>query len=663
VRNFSIFRIIGNSLPPRHSLDNNIESVRFIIQNEPRFEKCERIWILNRISSEAEKEALMALLDENGERYINLAFDHQAHFNAFLDPTGLPENSKATLAHDDYQSDPFLQEWIIRHKSQCLVGINKARNQALELGRQISTWTLVLDGGMIITRSHWVNFTDTIGEASTARFAIIPMRRLYNWDEARDLFARNGGGENMIPVENEEEPQIAFHNESVEIFDERLRYGHRNKAELLSRIGVPGPWNEWTSGPWENMIPFPSPNKGKFVFAGFVMRLPAEGMGKETINERYTNRFKGVAKRSVEIDLQFSLSRRDPRREFDSPISKLETGPLENLENFAVGLLAEKERFITEKSVPAPSGSFHDYYSVAPDWTADGVHMDGLMPNPESDDDPTSGRFDRASLGRFASRVYGLALSGQVLDRKDMLAKSGDLVRYWFLEKSTRMNPSARYAQCIPGRPSANEVGIIEFRNLALLPYALRILADHGLMSFYELAGVKLWFAQFLRNCEQTGILSGALSHDNNIGTWASVLFCSTALFVGEFGNAFYLARTASIRLGKQLGLFSIQPLECLRTRPLHYSLFNLTAWTMLVQLARHFSIQLDRFQGINGESLADAVSFCSDNRRRFSDYAADQGKYDWWIELLTKITSGVRTGEIVIIKDPNFGFPPLLML
>ena len=83
----------------------------------------------------------------------------------------------------------------------------------------------------------------------------------------------------------------------------------------------------------------------------------------------------------------------------------------------------------------------------------------------------------------------------------------------------------------------------------------------------------------------------------------------------------------------------------------------------MLVQLARHFSIQLDRFQGINGESLADAVSFCSDNRRRFSDYAADQGKYDWWIELLTKITSGVRTGEIVIIKDPNFGFPPLLML
>jgi hypothetical protein len=648
-------------------LENNIRLVEFIIRSEPHFERCERIWILNKLSEEIEKARLISLLQKHQESYVDIPFDRQAHFNEFFDPTGLPSEQKALLTPNIFQQKPLLQEWITRHKSQRLVGINQARNRALALGRQRSLWTLVLDGGVFFTRSRWEQFVSTVGAASTARIAIIPMRRVYDWEEAGQLCADEGRSKITPPAEQltDEEPQMAFHCDSEEIFDERLRYGHRNKAELLVRLGVPGPWNEWKPAAWDKMIPLPVANEGNFVFAGSVVRLPADGVGKEIGAERYANRFQGVARRALEIDLQVAMSKRQPSDEFTTIIPRKTTNEsLDGLQVFAAELLAKKDRFITDKAIPAPSGDLHDYYSVAPYWTARGDRVDGVLQvRREDDDDPTSGRFDRNSLKEFANRVYGLAISGELLGRREMLSRAAELVRLWLLDKSTRMNPTARYAQCIPGKDDVNDVGLIEFRHLALLPFAVRILGEHGALSSGEIDDIKRWFVGLLRDCESIGLLSRSLNRSNNIGTWCSVLYCSAALFVGNVGSAFFLVETASIRLGKQLGPFCIQSYECERTKPLHYSLFNLAAWAMMVQLAAQFSVQLQKFEGAKGESIAGALSFCSDNRQRFSDYSKNQGEYDYWIELLESIFSDSKTGEIATVKNSDFGIPPVVFL
>ena len=314
---FSLYRIIGNSLPPRHSHENNLRSVDFIIRNEPRFEGCERVWILNKISAPNEKERLIALLDGERENYIDLPFDPQAHLDAFFDPTGLPADQMARLAIDIFQKAPLLQEWIARHKSQRLVGINQARNLALQLGRQRSTWTLVLDGGVVFTGLRWTRFLAALRPDAGKRLAVIPMRRVYDWDDALQLCASERNSDLHVTDEDpsEEEPQIAFHHDSSEIFDERLRYGHRNKAELLSRIGLPGPWMQWQPSAWESASPLPAPNKENYVVAGSVIRLPTDGAGREQGADRYANRFFGVARRALEVDLQVAAGLRRPAQD------------------------------------------------------------------------------------------------------------------------------------------------------------------------------------------------------------------------------------------------------------------------------------------------------------------------------------------------------------
>jgi hypothetical protein len=653
---FGIFRIVGNSLPPRHSVANNIAAVEFILENEPRFADSERVWVLNKFVPGHEKTSIVKILKDKQEKYLDLPFDSSAHFNAFLDSTGLPEERKRATRQDDLQDDPLLQEWIIRHKSQKLVGINEARNVALELGRRESMWTLVLDGGVVFTALGWLSFVEAL-EGPDVPFAIIPMRRVYSWAEARSLCADEVAGGNYAPVEGfgGEEPQIAFREDTEESFDPRLRYGHKNKAELLSRIGVPGPWDEWKTEEWDRHTPIQSSNRGRFTVAGSVIRLPTDGAGKEVSRERHVNRFRGVVQKSQHVDLEFAISQRNPESEFEIKLPSLMNDRRVELESLAEELLNEQDRFITHKM---PRGNFdqHDYCSSAPYITSEGVNVDGELQIIDGDDDPSSQRFDRKSLSRFANRAYALALGGQLLGRSEMLTRSADLIRMWMFNRATRMNPTARHAQRIPGRDAVNAVGIIEFRHLALLPFAIRILDRHGHMKPYEVAAAKTWFSEFLRDSISAGILGNALSRHNNIGTWASVLFCSSALFAGDFGNAFYLARTASIRLGSQLATTSAQPFECERTRPLHYSLFNLSGWNMMCRMAREFSIELSSFRGVNGESLAAAVSYCSENRLRFSEYSTGQEEFDWWMDVLSKKFAPDHKKDIAVTRNLDLG-------
>src|SRR5690554_3566160 len=44
-----LYRIVGNDLYPRHAKGQSRENLRFVLENEPDFDACEKIWILNRI--------------------------------------------------------------------------------------------------------------------------------------------------------------------------------------------------------------------------------------------------------------------------------------------------------------------------------------------------------------------------------------------------------------------------------------------------------------------------------------------------------------------------------------------------------------------------------------------------------------------------------------
>lgn len=671
---FSIYRIIGNALPPRHSIRNNIRTSEYIVRHEPMFGNCRRFWILNRLTDETEKRRITSMLIANGEQLVDLPFEPQRHYHAFLDATGLPQRVKSSVANDVVQNEsPLIQEWILRHKSQALVSVNAARNFALSLGRKSYDWTVVLDGGVMFTESGWREFVEAISEVRSAKFGVIRMHRVYDWkDVSRLLQSRQHvvARERLVADLNEE-PQIAFHRSSTEVFDEGLRYGHRNKAELLARLAVPGPWQKWSPSPWEASNPLPAPNKGSFVPAGWVIRLPTDSTAEVTHklsgeSSRFSARFKGVARRSFNVDLLLARSRRSISTEFLTDcIGRKTSATTPSIEALATNMLSAQDRFVTDKAVLPPGGNIHDYYSTAPYWSPDGKYHDGvLQAQPNSDNDPTSGRFDRFSFMQFTSRVYGLAVCGRVLGQKEHFERASELVRLWLINSATRMTATARYAQVIPNTTVINPAGIVEFRQLSLIPYAIKILADEQHISGHDLSALRHWFAEFLQDCHSINLIRNALNQENNIGTWATAVFCSSALFSDSFDRAFALARSSSVRLSKQLGHFSIQTAEVERTRPLHYSLFNLGAWWMVVRLAKEFDIHLNRFCGVRQESLRGAIEFCSVNRERFPDYSERREAFDHWIELLEKMFNWDQPSrDIITVNDVDLGLPPVVFV
>ena len=124
------------------------------------------------------------------------------------------------------------------------------------------------------------------------------MQRLQDNKEALDI---NG------PERARQEPQIAFHRDAAEAFDEAHPYGRWPKAELLCRLGVPGPWEYWARKPWDLPVPDYAEEAGRFIEAGWVLRLASgkrrqEGPRFRAIRNRSLRRAEAIQRLIDEID-------------------------------------------------------------------------------------------------------------------------------------------------------------------------------------------------------------------------------------------------------------------------------------------------------------------------------------------------------------------------
>lgn len=303
--NFVLTRILGNPLPPRHDGRNTLDNLRFVLENEAELPDCEKRWILNGIVDPELAETCRRMIESAGQACRSIPFDAEAYGNAFLDASGLPPVPPGSAVTPGQAVAPIAarlrQEWIYRHKSLAAINLNRARNLAIEDGRPDADWVLPLDGGTLFTAGHWQAFRAALEQAPDALYALIPLRRL----------AANEGLREMPPTHYAPEPQIAFHRDAPDRFDERLRYGNRNKAELLVRLQVPGPWHGWQSAAWEPQTPIAARAAGRFVEAGALYRLEsgAHPQVEAKESQRHQARFQGVAAFTAELDARLLTAR------------------------------------------------------------------------------------------------------------------------------------------------------------------------------------------------------------------------------------------------------------------------------------------------------------------------------------------------------------------
>ena len=142
------------------------------------------------------------------------------------------------------------------------------------------------------------------------------------------------------------------------------------------------------------------------------------------------------------------------------------------------GLLAEAETAMGTPVRPvtygkdagkpiAPSGDPRDYVSLSPYWWPNPdvpsgepyVRRDGEV-NPERFD------YDTPKLGDFGQAVRLLAFAYAMTGDEKYAERALEHVRAWFVTPETRMNPSMRFAQFIPGVSLGRRVGIIDTNRL-----------------------------------------------------------------------------------------------------------------------------------------------------------------------------------------------------
>lgn len=271
---------------------------------------------------------------------------------------------------------------------------------------------------------------------------------------------------------------------------------------------------------------------------------------------------------------------------------------------------------VTDKAERPPSEDPHDYLSQGPYWwpnpdTADGlpyVRQDGVK-NPEVED------LDYPQLRDMATDVNTLALAAHFARDDRYAERAADLIRIWFLEEGTKMNPHLRFGQRVPGRVSGRGIGIIETRHLRYVIDAILILARLGAIGEDELERLRGWFGEYVQWLLHSDHGRSEAAHWNNHGSWYDAQVTAFLLFSGNREVARTLLETAHLgerRIAAQIVRGGSQPNELARTRPMHYCVHNLTALMGLARIAEHVDVDLWGFETYD-RGIRPAVEWIAD--------------------------------------------------
>jgi hypothetical protein len=292
---------------------------------------------------------------------------------------------------------------------------------------------------------------------------------------------------------------------------------------------------------------------------------------------------------------------------------------------------------VTDKSVPPPSGSKHDYWSVASYfwpcnvacnhtlWTdcsrwcmppmavrdrkcvPMAIKCDNNTGLPWASHDgyprdaDQSGRYlkgDRPRADGVTLNTATLVLawwfssSGSGSQRGESGSQRGEggsqyleraalLLRTFFLDPSTRMNPNMKFAQGVPGRFDGGVGGTVDFGRLWMLLDAVRLMETDSSPSSpwtqQDRAGMRDWLAELLDWWMGSPDGRQARNITNNIGNAYDVQAMAMATFLGNASAAASLVNhDVRRRVDEQIAGSGALPKEDARSNSFGYHVGNL---------------------------------------------------------------------------------------
>lgn len=256
----------------------------------------------------------------------------------------------------------------------------------------------------------------------------------------------------------------------------------------------------------------------------------------------------------------------------------------------------------------------HDYMSQAPYFwpnpaTSNGlpyVRRDGEV-NPESNEDGDDGR-----MARMSSAAFTLALAHWFTGESPYAEKSASLMRAWFVDPVTRMNPNLNFGQAVPGAKAGGQSGLIESRVLIDVVDAAGLLEGTPAMTDDLREGLRAWFRDFTKWMLTSPLGLAESRAPNNHGTWYNAQVAAFALFIGDDAIARERIDQGRRLIAAQIQPTGRQPLELKRTRPFNYMVFNLEAFFSLAETGRRVGQDLHAFRTEDGRSIRAALDFAA---------------------------------------------------
>lgn len=277
---------------------------------------------------------------------------------------------------------------------------------------------------------------------------------------------------------------------------------------------------------------------------------------------------------------------------------------------------AEPLSVMMKEKIPA-SGDKHDYMSQARYYWRDPSKPDGLpYISRDGISNPEINTLDRVRLGITAGRIKTLASAWYFSGDEKYARKATELIKVWFLDKATAMNPNLEYAQVAPGHfnNKGRSYGLIDSYSFVEMLDAVALLENSKSFTKKDSKNLKKWFAEFTKWMIESpqGVEESKAANNHSIAYDAQII--AFALYTGDIATAKKAIESVpENRIYKQLRPDGSQPHELKRTLAFHYSNYNLEHLIDIISMAKKAGIEIDKSTSKDGINFYKGMDFLAD--------------------------------------------------
>jgi len=306
---------------------------------------------------------------------------------------------------------------------------------------------------------------------------------------------------------------------------------------------------------------------------------------------------------------------------------------------------------ITKFHAKLSEGGPNDFYSNGDYWWPDPTKPDGL-PYIQRDGESNPNNFlqHRLAIRELRDAVAALAAAYKVTGDDRYATKAVELLRVFFLNPQTRMNPDLKYAQAIPGKSPGRGTGIIDALHLIEVPVAVQAMQKSPAFSPDVLAGLKQWFGNLAdwMVTSKNGQEEAAAKNNH-----AVAFYLQLAVYAGFTGDEAKLAECRrqfkEVFIPNQMAADGSFPAEIKRTKPYGYSIFQLDNMATLCQVLSSDRDDLWTFELADGRGIRRAMAY-------LYPYLADKSRWplkpdvqawtDWPSRQSSLLFAGLALGQ-----------------